>query len=1516
MRYLRGGNLSDALARGPLDLESTALLLDQICSALALAHGNGIVHRDIKPGNILLDEDGNAYLTDFGIAKDIRLNDGGATEEGGLVGSPDYIAPEQARNEPVTARSDIYSLGIVLFEALTGEHPFPNLTPVERLFKHLNDRIPNIAGFDPELTDAINRTIQRATAKNPDGRFTDVGALAVAFREAAGLSIGRVGRNEVELLTAREQEVLTLVVAGRSNREIAEKLVVEVATVKWYVHQIFRKLGVRSRVQAIVRARELLLGVEGTGGRVAPTTSRTGLAEPENPYRGLSPFHIADEHYFFGRERLVDRLLFRLAEPAEFSRFLAIVGPSGSGKSSLVKAGLIPALWRGGLPGSERWFVVEIMPGERPLDELEIALMRIAVQAPGNLMEQLQRDAHGLTRAAQLILPDDGSELMIVIDQFEELFTLVRDEGARRHFIDLLHAAVVDPRSRVRVVVTLRADFYDRPLQDLILGALLQSRLETVLPLSAEELERAIRQPAEVVGVKFEEGLVAAIAQEIHYQPGALPLLQYALTELFEQREGRTLTHAGYEEIGRSVGALAKRLEEVFAELTSPAQAFVQQMFLRLVTLGEGKQDTRRRTHRSELLAIGDDRDLADEVIDSYTANRLLTLDHDPTTRSPMVELAHEAILNEWIRLRGWLEESRGDIRLQRMLASAAEAWKEAEADPSFLLRGGRLAQFDSWSKVTGLALTQDERTYLQASLALRGVEESAEAERQVREAQLERRARRVMRWLVGVFAAAAIVSGGLALFALRQREASRVQAAILLSAQAETEREDGYFDRAVLLALEALENYPYTPQAEHALGRAVSENRALMLLTGHTNAATSVDWSPDGTQLASSSTDNTIQVWDSQTGGIEEVIHLPTGVSGNVFDWALTVMWSPDGQKLLTVSGDRFLLGSQDYDLMLWEAETGEQLRSVEIPNQTDPEQGRGTNSSAEHYAVSGLAAFGPKTARLATVGGDNRAIIWDATLENRLALLAGNQNDVTSVAWSPDETRLATGSEDGTASIWDGASARRLLVLSGHEGAVNQVAWSPDGSRLATAGKDGQVRFWNADTGEVDQILSPDGGIVWSVAWSPDGRYLATGTNDAVVRLWEIASGKELALLRGHENFVSDVAWSPDGNRLASAAADGSVRIWNGAPGPAVLTFPSGYVNELGWAPDGRRVAVTTGDPFGSEAGALSIWDVTAGRVVAEGFERGLNPAWFWQGPEISPDGRLLMARGSLPWPDVLPDQATVHVFDVASGAEVKSFTATDGGFVRASGWSPDGSKIAAGTGLGENGTLYVWDYQTGKELSAVTCGNWAAALDWSPDGDKIAVLCLDAGGAEIRSWIEVRDASSGATLMTLTDPDPLALNLSVSWSPNGGKLLTTGGDDQLGSTTNPVIVWDARTGERLLTINQHTGHVWWGDWSPDGGRIVTGSTDDTARIWDAGTGAEVLRFETPSNWAVYPRWSPDGNYLAIAAYSFDGPGTSSVWRVWQTTEELIAYARECCVFRQLTPAEREQFGLPPRP
>ncbi|HET6984772.1 MAG TPA: BTAD domain-containing putative transcriptional regulator, partial [Myxococcaceae bacterium] len=397
--------------------------------------------------------------------------------------------------------------------------------------------------------------------------------------------------------------------------------------------------------------------------------------EERNPYKGLQPFTEADARDFFGREGLTRRLVSRLGEAGPGSRFLAVVGASGSGKSSVVRAGLVPAIREGALGGAEDPFVAELFPGEHPIDELETALLRIAVHPVPRLRERLKSGSRGLLEVVDLVAPGEA-EVVVVVDQFEEAFTLTTDERERELFLESLRVAAADPESRLRVIVTLRADFYDRPLLYPRFGELLAEGTEAVPPLTPDELERAIRGPAERIGVRPPPGLVAEMIADVAHQPGALPLLQYALTELFERRDEDRLSLAAYQDAGGVAGALSARAEQIY-EATGPSgERATKQAFLRLVTLGEGREDTRRRVTRSELDAVEVEQEAIDGVLDTFARHRLLTFDREPSTREPTVEIAHEALLSAWERLRMWIDDARDDLRQERGLAREAAEWR------------------------------------------------------------------------------------------------------------------------------------------------------------------------------------------------------------------------------------------------------------------------------------------------------------------------------------------------------------------------------------------------------------------------------------------------------------------------------------------------------------------------------------------------------------------------------------------------------------------------------------------------------------------------------------------------------------------------------------------------------------------------------------------------------------------------------------------------------------------------
>jgi WD40 repeat protein len=475
-------------------------------------------------------------------------------------------------------------------------------------------------------------------------------------------------------------------------------------------------------------------------------------------------------------------------------------------------------------------------------------------------------------------------------------------------------------------------------------------------------------------------------------------------------------------------------------------------------------------------------------------------------------------------------------------------------------------------------------------------------------------------------------------------------------------------------------------------------------------------------------------------------------------------------------------------------------------------------------------------------------------------------------------------------------------LRVLEGHEGAVNAAVFSPDGSQVATAGDDGTIRIW-APSGELAGTLEPQAGVVSSLAWSTDGSYLATGTDDGRIRIWSLPAGQMMAELGGHTDFVTHLAWSPTSDRLASAGADGVAHIWNAAPSTAAQVLPYVTVSDLSWSSDGRYVAIPAGDTgYGTgEPGRLAIWDVAENQAVTDKLDTDFDLAWFEV--DYSPDDRLILAKGLSAWPEGLPDLETLHALDAQTGHEVRSFTVTDGSWIRSCGWSPDGKQVGGGTAAG---VLYLWDYQSGAQLNTLAgheAGKMICGLEWSPDGTRIATAADD---GTARVW----DAATGETLFVLAHEAPTAV-WSAVWSPDGSRLLTTSGNDDIGAEDNTIRVWEADTGAELRVLRGHSSQVVLGTWSPDGRRIASSSSDGTTRIWDAETGEELLTLATPAFYFPIARWSPDGKYVAVGMEA----SPAEIWRVWQSTGELVDYARECCVFRELTPAEREQFGLPTR-
>ncbi len=1432
MRWLRGGSLNALVKRdGPISLERAAKMLMQIASALAVAHANDVVHRDLKPDNILLDENDNHYLSDFGIAKEVNTNVS-LTQSGMIIGSPAYLSPEQISGDMPTPLSDVNSLGIMFHYALTGEHPYPGKTPTAMLVHHMQDPIPLLRVRLEDVPEPVDEVMQRATTKDPAMRFQDVMEMATAFSQA-----------------------------------------------------VFGGAGVPSVSQA--------------SGMFAPSFM-TGVDTKNliNPYKGLRAFEEADVGQFYGREALTERLLNHLrpvSEVEDGNRLLVLVGPSGSGKSSVVKAGLLPQLRKGALPGSENWFVVEMVPGNHPMEELEAALLRVAVNPPESLLRQLQEDERGLLRAIKRVLPDDETELVLIVDQLEEVFTLVESEEERQHFLNSLMAAVQEPRNRLRLILTLRADFYDRPLSYHAFGKMVREYTEVILPLSPEELQRAIVAPAEKAGVVLEPGLAAAIVADVREQPGALPLLQYALTQLFEHREGNVLTVKAYDDIGRAMGALARRAEEIYTGLPAHQQEPARQLFLRLVTLGEGQEDTRRRILRSELNALGDTNEMND-VIDHFGKQRLLTFDNHPQTREPTIEVAHEALIRQWQRLRDWLDGSREAVRIQRRLAAAARDWNDHGQDPSFLATGTRLEQFEDWQRTSQLSLNREEAAYLNASMAQHQARLQAEAEREQREEELEQRARTRLRALVAVLSVAFLLSAGLAGLAYTQQRAAQA-ARLAAERNEEAARRSAAEAQSVALAANALNLISnHQPNLALQLALAAVEGEGAELIPAQQALAVSA-YTPAAVRQ-----------------------HNPTDEAA-----ALSAVYSWSGQLIA--------MAMSDGRVFIQERATGDTLTEIAAHN----EAARSVVFTLDDAQVISAACG----ARIENTCVEGNIAVWDAISGDLVRELEGHDDQVNALALSPDGQLLLSGAADGTVLLWNletGAIERELV---GHEGPVLSVDYS-NTSRVITssAGDERSIRVWNANNGiEIYEFSIEGSGWVRAATISPDGNTAATASYDpnefgGIIRVWDLRRGQLLREMVGHTDVITTLDFSPDGTKVISGAWDRTVRIWDVASGTEIERFDTldDRLVSVRYGPFDDFVLAAAGRESGSTDTRILEFDLLSRAEV----DRLTGHAdWLWAA-QYSPDTRIIATgSGKLNQTESGAD-TTVRLWNAENGEEIIALEGhTD--TVHDVTFSPDGSLLA--TSSWDN-TVIVWDVSSPSQAAAMSTlighEGRVNAVAFSPDG---ATLLTASSDGTLRQW----DVATGAERISFGQPGEINFQ-SMALSPSGDLALTgstdslvrlwdvASGEERaqlvghqgwintvafspdgalgLSGADNDLLLWDIAEGTEIQRFVGHRGFVYGGAFSPDGQFILSGASDTTVRLWNAETTDEIRRFEGHTNWVLDVAFSPDGSLAVSAAED----NTARIWRIARSLDELTAWAAGNRYLAPLTCADREVYRIEP--
>ncbi|MFG1825881.1 AAA family ATPase, partial [Microbispora bryophytorum] len=1037
------------------------------------------------------------------------------------------------------------------------------------------------------------------------------------------------------------------------------------------------------------------------------------------PYRGLVAFSEADAEVFYGREpataQLVTALSRRLTDPG----LLVVTGASGAGKSSLLRAGLMPAIGRGELSEPARHWTRHVLerPTRFPLSNLATLLAAMAgLDAPA-VLERLSaqpHQAHLLARQAAEAdarrrgLPEAAvaaSRLVLVIDQFEEIFTL-REDGEqgkageeRAAFVTALHSAGTipcgpDEAPAALVVIAVRGDFIDRCADYPQLATAL-ARPFVLGPMSESDLRRAIIGPADAAGLDIQPGLVNAILAELRardggYGAGALPLLSQAMLMTWEHREGDRLTSHGYGRAGGVTHAVANSAETAYGDLDPTGQATARQVFHQLTVVSHEGGLARRATTRSALYAAhgGHDRPAVAQLLEAFAQRRLVVVDEES------VQIAHDVLLVAWPRLRGWLESDLAGYALYSQLIQDAEEWERNGRKASYLYRGERLDNLlrtsPRWQAEPGRypGLSGIPQEFLDAAKRA--------------ETRVTRRRRTLLTALATVMVVVlvvAVVAVRALMDADRQRDAAVSRR---LAAQSELIATDPAL--SALLAVTSWQISP-TDEARASMLTALS-NPAHAILAGHTTLVSSVAFSPDGRTLATSSYDEMMRLWD--VAAHKEIAAIRTGHTHTY-----SMMFSPDGRTLATGGGDG--------TVRLWNVTTRQPI---------------GAPLTSGHSGAINSMAFSPDGRILASGatrgndGTDGVVRLWDvATRQPIGAPLTGHNGTVSSVAFSPDGRTLTSGGNDDTARLWNVTTRKQIGAI--HIGySPSSVAFSPDGRTLAIGGNHGMV-LWDLATRK-GTILTGFTGAVYSVAFSPDGRTLASGGDDGTARLWDMTTRKQIgAPLTGYTGPVSSVAFSPDGRTLATSSYDRTVRLWNVAnrrPIGAPLTADG----PVAFSPDGRTLATSSGK-------TVRLRDVTTRRPIGAPLTAD-GPVAF------SPDGRILITG------IIDRDDGAVRLWNVVTRQPIGSpLTTGHTGPVTSVAFSPDGRILAIGAiGRygGNDGAVRLWNVMTRQPIgSPLTTGHTGSvtSVAFSPDGRVLAIGTTGRDGGPIDGAVRLWDVAT---------------------------------------------------------------------------------------------------------------------------------------------------------------------------
>jgi WD40 repeat protein/transcriptional regulator with XRE-family HTH domain len=1293
-------------------------------------------------------------------------------------------------------------------------------------------------------------------------------------RSAAQDGPGQAGRYPDPARIASPQDAgreLTLarLRAGLTVREVAKRAGIPVSTAGDYFSgrhlppptqpDLLPRL---LRACGITAGAELQAWADAVAATRRPPGRRAAATRP--PYQGLASFQPADALWFFGRAALTDRLAAMATAAGAEGRPLMLVGASGSGKSSLLRAGLIPRLTgpeppgTDGPPGPGR--LALFTPGRQPLAALAGQLSQLTrgnrtgtrAELASALETALRDDPAGA--AGLLPVRDAAGQPVIVADQFEEVFTDCPDEDERRAFIQALCAL----SGRAVVAVALRADFYEHALRYPQLAAALQDRQVVLGPMSLSQVRLAILGPARLAGLTVADGLVELLLADLApraashgpdadaHEAGALPLLSHALLAAWEHSHGGRLTVADYMASGGIKDAIARTAERVYADLDPDQRDLARRLFLRLVHVADDAPETRSTVRLADLPGGGLPGTPAGDLLDRFVRARLIS------TGPGTAQLTHDALLTAWPRLRSWIDDSHEDLRIQRRVSEAARAWAQTARDDAALLRGGQLEAALEWAEREGdpASLSPLNREFIAVSQDQQDIRRQA-----------ERRRTRRLHNLVSVLAALVLVAAGLAVYAFQQRHAASAAQSSAMAASHDAQRARNYANSrevAIEAAQQRKHNVALAAQlslAAFRIARTPQARSSLLDSTGTPAAAqltdsgpqiSAVSLSPDRKMLAVAAVDGSLKLWDVANPARPRPIGHPLiGPSAGLPLHA--AVFSPDG-RLLAAGGDE---GS----IRIWDVT--DPAHPVERPALSGPRAGVDTLAISHR----GL---------LAVDGADSRIRLWDLRGQygsRPSATVPGPRGSAHALAFSPDGTLLAAAGTGKQVQLWNVTDPARPAAGSalrpGSSAAVRSLAFSPGGQTLAAGDAGGRVWLWpvtrDGQARPGGAPLSTGDRSVNAVAFSPDGRSIAAG-GDSQAGVWDLAS-RSLTATLPHPQKVTSLAWD-GGKELITGGGDGVVRAW-ALPSPVLLT---------GSPVSSVALSRTTG-LLAAGGNELQLWDPRTRRLLATrpapGTGRQVSAVAF------APDSPLLAAGYG---------NGTFRLFDagrrlVPAGKAVRASTLN---LVESVAFSPDGKVLATG---GDDGTLRLWDVSDPaqpRQLAALRNPDLSIVLSaaFSPDGKVLAAASSD---YVTRLWDVADPAHPYRFGRPLTGPSSYAS--SVAFSPDGRTLA-------IGSADQTVRLWDvsaparaSRLGKPLTGPNGYVSSV---AFSPDSRELAAGVTDGTVWLWSVRTPARPSLLATlsgPSHQVDAIAFSASGGTLAAGS-------ADSTIRLWQTAPQAAAH------------------------